>query len=159
MRVVLGVCGALLFSALMVGCATPPCHVLFIVPDGFRGGFALELDRENGLDVPKDQKQIVIRVSKDGLTKVTNVDFLGSYLAKGRYESGGALWKAPRYDDVPPVDTVCLFDSESQFINVESGAKVNKSTYWWFVGTEEEFKKWRSARPLEIGSVPKEGPK
>jgi hypothetical protein len=132
--------------------------VLFIIPDGFRGGFALEVDRERGQEIPMHLKKLVIRVSKDGLIKVKHEDFIDRFLDTARFECGEVVWNALRWDKVPPADTICFFTCGTE-IEYKDGVHVSKARYWWFVGTKDEEQRWRTKLPYVLGRVHKDDSK
>lgn len=139
-----------LFLVAAIGCEPRPHRVEFVLPDGFRGGFALEVDPENGQSLPDEKGVYTIRIAKNGIGKVKRVDFLGSYLSAARFENGVNLWVEKNAADVPPKDAVCLFGGVSQV--KDYGAKNERVRYWWFAGNSKEHEEWRRNDP-ELGRV------
>src|SRR5262249_54927373 len=138
----------------LMGCQPRPAHVVFVLPDGFRGGFALERDPGNGQKLPKVDGEYVIHIGKDGRAKLESVRFLDSFLMTGRYESGKELWVQKHWNDKLPPGAIGLFGGHTLILGSGTDGKGQQVTDWFFVGTEEEYVAWQGGTsPFRIGSV------
>ena len=86
----------ILFATLLlvlVGCAKrfgPPVH--YVVPDGYRGVFTIELDPNGGQMVPVTNGEFVVSIPSNGKLSVSSFDFIkGRHMETAEYASGAAL--------------------------------------------------------------------
>jgi hypothetical protein len=146
-------------SAVLAACYLLLAHsrrvrtVEFVLPDGFRGGFAIEVDEENGDEVATKNGNYVIPIGEDGLARIDRFVF-SAYLPRARFRSGGELWVETRLGDVPQPDSVCLFGGSTlleTFYDDENRVTRRQARYWWFAGTPNEYEGWKGSH--KFGSV------
>ena len=139
---------------LVLGCEGRVHIVEFILPDGFRGGIAVEVDENAGDEVVFENGRYVIPIGEDGRARIKRFVF-SSYLSRAKFKSGPELWVEKRLGDIPPAGAVCLLDG---FTAVESSIDENNQVtkkeerFWWFAGTHKEHDAWKGLKH-KLGSV------
>jgi hypothetical protein len=111
--------------------------VHFVLPDGWRGGFAIKPDDPLGFKLEKTEGRYVITIPESGVLWIKGHDPFGSYLNTAAFESGQAIWVKRAIDEKPGVGEVALWDVGTHVEDVDGRAI---SWYWWFVGTEDDWK-------------------
>jgi hypothetical protein len=124
-------------------------EVEIVLPDRFRGGFAIDVDPKAGQEVSPSNGKYTIEIGKDGKLQVKNADFLRDFRITARYQSGGKVGGRPDADS--------LWGGGIEFDEIVDGRRVEQARYWFFVGSEQEFKKWNRTKNWTIGSVSNEG--
>jgi hypothetical protein len=126
------------FAALtlcaLAGCG--PAHVHFVLPDDFRGAFAIMPDQPDGIELRKTEGCYVIPIPETGILRIKGDGPFGSYLATASFDSGMPIWSSKRIDDKPAQGTVALWGGSTEILNEDD----RQVYYWWFVGTEEEWR-------------------
>jgi hypothetical protein len=125
-------------SFLGAGCASKPNQVEFIVPDGFRGAFAIRPDDPDGVLLKPGEKLYQFRIPKSGVLGMRGYDPFRSYLCTARFENGDPIWVSKRFNDKPQASEVGLFGGHTHI--TFDGNDTPQATYWEFVGTEAEWK-------------------
>ena len=83
----------------------------------------------------KTNGRYVIKIPESGVLKIKGHDPFGSYLATASFASGQGIWVSKRIDDKPGRGEIALWSTGTQVLS--SGPP--KGTFWWFVGTEQEW--------------------
>jgi hypothetical protein len=130
------VCLLLLFSA----CSSGKLDIEYVFPDGFRGGAVIRENRPNGIPACRQpsfwrNERCILKFPSSGVVEVQGPE-PGTmwHSASARYENGTAIpvpYTTPG-TKVPP-GTLALWS----FGSVQNGEA------WLFIGTEEEFRKFR----------------
>jgi hypothetical protein len=111
--------------------------VHFVLPDGYRGAFAIMPDDPDGIELKQTGGRYVIPIPEGGVLKIKGHDPFRSYLNTASFASGELIWVSKRIDDKPAPGEVALWGTGTQR-RYEDGQPVNY--IWWFVGTQEEWK-------------------
>jgi hypothetical protein len=125
---------------LIIGCRRDPDRVRFILPNGFRGAFAIKPDDPDGVVLVRENGAYSARIPESGVLAIKGYDPFESMLSTASFESGQEIWVSRRIDDKAGKGQVALLGG---YTHVEWDEKQKPSvSYWWFIGTEEE---WRAA--------------
>jgi len=122
-----------------VGCESKTNRVHFIIPNGFRGAFAVKPDDPEGIILVKEDGRYALRIPESGVLGIKDYYPFHSYLSTASFANGDEIWVRKRIDDKPRKEQIALWDgwTTSWYGN---GKSVNLVT--WFVGTEDE---WRAS--------------
>jgi len=129
----------LLFSA----CTNRNSQIEYIFPAGFRGGAVIRENRPTGVDACRRSwfpytEHCILKFPSSGMLEVRGQSPGGTWhYASARYENGTVIpvpYTTP--GEKFPSDTVALW----AFGSIQNGED------WLFVGTEEEFRKFRDDR-------------
>jgi hypothetical protein len=144
------------FSWALVGCESRPEQVHFVLPDGYCGAFAVKPDDPDGIELQKKDGRYVIRIPERGVLKIKGHDPFRSYLNTASFASGERIWVSKRIDDKPRPGEIALWSSGTRVI-YEGERPIN--FFWWFVGTEEQWKASDNESRHRAGGVIEKGHK
>ena len=123
----------LLFS---LGCESKPNQVHFIIPDGFRGSFAVKSDDQDGIMLGQENGHFVLRIPESGVLGIRGYYPFRSYLDTASFVNGDEIWVSKQFGDKPRREQIALWGWTTEAL-YENGKPINRD--WWFVGTEEEW--------------------
>lgn len=83
-------------AILCAGCERRPNQVHFIVPDNYSGSFYIELNGEDGVEIPKVDGSYVVTIPESGIFKMKGFYPFGSYLNTAAFASGTPIWVSGR---------------------------------------------------------------
>jgi hypothetical protein len=119
------------------GCRSEPDRVQFLLPNDFRGAFAIKPDDPDGVVLVKEGGVYVVRIPENGVLPINGYNPFCSYLSTASFSNGDEIWVSGRIDDAPQRPQLALWGGHTHIHWDEKGNPL--STYWWFVGTEEEW--------------------
>jgi hypothetical protein len=135
-----------------LGCQSTPNQVHFIIPNGFRGAFAVKADDSEGIIVVKEGGLYVVRIPESGVLGIKDHDPFQSYLCTASFANGNGIWVSTRIDDTPRKEQIALWGGTTEAW-YENGKPVN--LFWWFVGTEGEWSASDQKTRHSAGGVPR----
>jgi len=130
--------GSLLTILLLAccGCEAKPNQVAFVLPDGFRGGFAIFPDSPDGVVLEQKRGRYVIEIPENGILKINGPHPFASYLSTASFANGDTIWVEKGIDDKPSPGEVRLWGLGTH-ISYEPDKPINE--FWWFVGTDADW--------------------
>jgi hypothetical protein len=135
-----------------LGCESKPNQVHFILPNGFRGAFAVQPDDPEGIILVREDGCYVVRIPESGVLGIKGYDPFHPYLCTASFANGDEIWVSKRIDDKPRQGQIALWGCTTQGW-YEGGKPVN--LFWWFVGTEGEWRASDQKTRFSAGGVPK----
>lgn len=118
---------ALLLAALVLSCSENGKRVHFIIPQGFRGAFLLQIDPQNGKSWGKSNDEWIVTVPSERLVKLgTGKPFLKWHATVASFENGNNLPYAGN-STAPP--------NQLQLCHLYTDYNTN---HWFYVGTADE---------------------
>jgi hypothetical protein len=128
---------AVLSCAGLAGCESRPAQVHFVLPTGYHGAFAVKPHEPAGIELQKTNGRYVINIPVEGVLRIKGNGPFGSHLETASFATGDEIWVSKHIDDKPSRREVALWGGGTYIWDVDGQPT---SFYWWFVGTEEEWK-------------------
>jgi hypothetical protein len=132
----------------MSGCAKQSPTVHFVLPDGYRGAFAIQKGQSDGIVLEQRNNVYVCRIPACGLLKVkAEKPFSDWHGLTASFDSGETIpivWDKKNH----PPNQVAVWLGDAR----------NTTTYY-FIGTKEEatnFYKATAAAPVKLGGISKQ---
>jgi hypothetical protein len=125
---------------LMFSACTRNREIEYIFPDGFRGGAVIRENRPTGIPVCRQSwflrnERCTIKFPSSGIVEVQGQAPEGMWhYASARYENGTVI---------PTPYTTPGANFPSNTLALWSFGSIQNGEAWFFVGTEEEFRKFR----------------
>jgi hypothetical protein len=130
----------LVFCILLCGCfggRSNPNQIQFVLPDGFRGAFAVKPNDPDGILLSRISGQYILTVPEDGVLRIRGYDPFESYLSTASFATNGTIWVERWEGDRPTTGQVGLWGGHTCIEWV--GNDQPSCTFWWFIGTDEEW--------------------
>ncbi len=134
-------------SLALIGFVAPPLILAlaiaqqpdyeFVLPTGYRGGFKLIVDKKNGVEPKREGGKLVYVIPQSGVLKIRDDNLMGRY----RTEAG-------RYADGTPMPSSLL-----HVLGIQDVFPKGEESFWWFIGTIEEFRSAEQSFVFELGGV------
>jgi len=131
-----------------IGCHRAPERVHFVLPDGFRGVFGIWADDPEGTELRTTDGRYVIHIPESGVLKMTGHDPFSSFLETASFANGDVIWVSTKLGDSPPPGAIGLWGTVTASAPGAAGSRAI-NVFYWFVGTEAEFRMRKSSTGAE----------
>ena len=134
-------------SLALIGFVAPPLILAlaivqqpdyeFVLPTGYRGGFKLIVDKKNGVEPKREGGKLVYVIPQSGVLKIRDDNLMGRY----------------RTDSVRYADGTAVASSLLHPLGIQTASPGPEKSFWWFIGTGEEFRLAEQSFVFELGGV------